>query len=442
MPLGSESILFIFSLLMLLCGDLVAQDKPQGPFDWGYRLRLRQEYTANNTDFSEATVDDNNYIRVRSQLWGSWAPSAQWKLYAMLNNEHRHWFKSNKGFEHQDFEIHEFIFENLYIEAKNLGGTPYGFTIGRQNLFYGEGFICWDGGPLDGSRTAYFNALVATAAFGKRRLDVHFISDPEKDEYLPLVNDQKQALVEWDETGAGIYYQDDSFEGRKAEAYYFYKNEKDDDNIYPESNIHTVGARLSGKGFDRLTFAVEGAVQLGNRGGPNRFGYGGYVWGKYALPIETTPLAVSAGSVYLSGDNVGTASYEGWDPVYSRWPKWSDLYIYTLAKEKGAAYWQNLAMPWLGIDLKPEAHISLEGRLYMMWAPEATGVACPAFQEPPCPVTSDFAYRGTLSIVRLNWTLNDYLAGCLIWEALQPGDYYLNGNDRAHFLRWEIMFKY
>ena len=435
-------ILMIIGLLSLLCGDHFAQDKPQGPFDWGYRLRIRQEYSANTTDFSNASADDNNYLRVRSQLWGSWMPSAQWKLYAMLNNEHRHWYKSNKGLENKPFEIHEFIFENLYVEAKGLGGTPFGFTIGRQNLFYGEGFICWDGGPLDGSRTAYFNALLATAAFGKRRLDAHVISNPEQDEYLPVVNNQDQPLIEWEETGAGLYYTDESFSERKLETYYFYKNEYDADGAVPESNIHTVGARFSGKGIERLTFAAEGAVQAGDRGSQSRFGYGGYVWGKYALPVERTPLSLSAGGIYLSGDDVASADYEGWDPVYSRWPKWSELYIYTLAKEKGPAYWQNLASPWFGINFSATQRITFEGRLYMMWAPEATGVACPAFQEPPCPVTNEFAYRGTLSIVKLNWTLNDYLAGYLLWEALQPGDYYLNGNDRAHFLRWEIMFKY
>ena len=104
----------------------------------------------------------------------------QWKLYTMLTNEHRHWFKSNKGLENKDFEIHELIFENLYLEGKKLGGSPFGFVVGRQNLFYGEGFICWDGGPLDGSRTAYFNALLVSRrrsrSAGSKRT---FLSDPE-----------------------------------------------------------------------------------------------------------------------------------------------------------------------------------------------------------------------------------------------------------------------
>jgi hypothetical protein len=273
----ARHVLSAVALLCFISGDLFAEGKPQSAFDWGYRLRLRQEYSANLSDFSNAVADDNNYIRVRSQLWGSWTPGAQWKLYAMLNNEHRHWFKSNKGLERQEFEIHELLVENLYIEGKNLGGTPFGFIAGRQNLSYGEGFICWDGGPLDGSRTGYFNALLFTASFGKRRLDAHLISDPERDRYLTPLNDQKQSVIEWDETGAGLYYTDESFEGHKLEAYYFFKNEKDEDGWFPESDIHTIGARASGKGFGRLTFAVEGAVQAGDRGAQERLAYGGYL---------------------------------------------------------------------------------------------------------------------------------------------------------------------
>ncbi|MCX5754251.1 MAG: alginate export family protein [Candidatus Krumholzibacteria bacterium] len=423
-------------LLCFISGDLFAEGKPESAFDWGCRLRLRQEYSENLSDFSNSLADDNNYLRVRSQLWGSWAPGAQWKLYAMLNNEHRHWYKSNKGLEYQEFEIHELVFENLYVEGTKIGGTPFGFIAGRQNLLYGEGFICWDGGPLDGSRTAYFNALVLTASFDKRRLDAHVLSGPERDRYLPIVNDQKQSMIEWDERGAGLYYTDESFDGRKLEAYYFFKNEKDESDAYPESDIHTIGARAAGKGFGRLTFAVEGAVQTGDRGAQKRLGYGGYLYGKYALPIERVPIALGAGSFYLSGDKPGSKdTYEGWDPVYSRWPKWSELYIYSLAKERGAAYWENVASLWFGLEVKPLDRIALEERIYPMWAPEP----------PPKADKTLFgagSYRGTLSIMKLSGTLNTYLSAYLLWEALFPGDYYFSGSDTAHFLRWEIMFKY
>jgi hypothetical protein len=425
------------ALLCFISGALMAEDKAPNAFDWGYRLRLRQEYGANLADFSNALADDNNYIRVRSQLWGSWAPDAHWKLYAMLNNEHRHWYKSTKGLENRPFEIHELIVENLYVEGKNLGGSPLGFVAGRQNLFYGEGFICWDGGPLDGSRTGYFNALLLTASFGKRRLEAHVISDPERDEYLPILNNQEQSMIEWDETGAGLYYTDESFEGRKLEAYYFYKNEKDEDGAYPESDIHTLGARASGKGFGRLTFAVEGAVQAGDRGAQERFAYGGYLSGKYALPVDRAPIALGLGAFYLSGDDPGsTGTYEGWNPVYSRWPKWGDLYIYSLAKERGAGFWENFASMWFGLEAKPLDRVTLEERIYPMWAPEPPPAGASAT------LFGSGSYRGTLSLMKLSGTLNKYLSAYVLWEALLPGDYYASGSDTAHFLRWEIMFKY
>ena len=424
------------ALLSFISGDLLAEDKPPSAFDWGFRLRLRQEYGANLSDFSNLLADDNNYVRVRSQLWGSWAPGAQWKLYAMLNNEHRRWYKSTKGLEDQPFEIHELIFENLYIEGKNLGGTPFGFVAGRQNLLYGEGFICWDGGPLDGSRTGYFNALLLTASFGKRRLEAHLISDPERDDYLPVLNDQNQPLIEWDETGAGLYYTDESFEGRKLEAYYFYKNENDEDGVYPESDIHTIGARASGKAFERLTFAAEGAVQAGDRGPQKRLAYGGYLSGKYALPVEHVPVSLGLGAFYLSGDDpVSADTYEGWNPVYSRWPKWGDLYVYSLAKERGAGFWENFASMWFGLEIKPLDRITLEERIYPMWAPEPP-------PDPGKPLFGSGSYRGTLSLMKLSGTLNKYLSAYILWEALLPGDYYAPGSDTAHFLRWEIMFKY
>ena len=412
-----------------------------GTFDWGARLRLRQEYLANVYDFSEATEDDHNCIRVRPQIWGSWAPGEHWKLYAMLTNEHRHWLKSNKGLEDRDFEIHELIFENLWVEGKRLGGTPFGFVLGRQNLFYGDGFVCWDGGPLDGSRTAYFNALVLKAEFEKRRVEAHFISNPEHDEYLPVANDQDQRLVEWKETGAGLYYVDESAGKRKVEAYYFYKNEKRTDGAFPESDIHTIGARASGKAPASLSYAVEGAVQLGGRGPDDRLGYGGQATLRRELPSWTP----SGGGIYLSGDDQSSEGYEGWNPVYSRWPKWSELYIYSLAGENGPAYWQNIASGWLGADISPGGRLALEMRVLFLWAPEARCEGCdPHSTALPSHVSGDFAYRGTLSTVKLVWNANPRVGGHLLWEMFEPGDYYeySGGRNAAHFLRWELLLAY
>lgn len=420
--------------IVLLAGaplDCVAKASSAPAFDWGYRLRLRQEYLANVYDFDENAADDTNYLRVRSQLWGSWAPNAEWKLFAMLNNEHRHWFKSNKGLEDRDFEIHELVFENLYVQGTKIGGTPFGFTLGRQNMMYGDGFVCWDGGPLDGSRTAYFNALLVNAVFDRRKIEAHVLSDPSRDDYLPVINDQEQRLVESRETGAGLYYTDKSIEGHTIEAYYFYKHETAAGDARPEADVHAIGARASGSSGARVSYAAEAALQTGDRGGRDILAAGAQLTGKYIVATERFPFTIAAGGIYLSGDDPGSAdAYEGWDPLYSRWPKWSDLYIYSLGAERGAAYWDNLAAGWLGVDVKLPRRLFLEEKIYAMWAPE--GGPAPAF-------AASSGRRGTLSLARLSATVNERLGAYLLWEAFVPGDYYVEGNDTAHFLRWEMM---
>jgi len=410
-----------------------ALDLDRDMLDWGFNLRVRQAYIRNGFDLSNDGADDWNYLRVRSQLWGSFLPAENWKVQAMLNNEHRHWLKSNRGYEVEKFKIDEVIIESLYLQGKKVGQTPIGFTVGRQNLFYGEGFICWDGGPLDGSRTAYFNAALVHVEWGKRRFDIHAISNPRQDDYLPVINSQDRSLIEWDETGAGFYYTDVSFEKKKLEAYYFYKNEDDPDNALPESEIHTLGARVSGNVIAPLTFAAEWAGQIGDRDMDHRLAYGGYLYGTYRAPLERS-LEISAGGIYLSGDDPNTGDYEGWNPMYARWPKWSELYIYTLANERGIAYWENLASGWLGANLKVHERMSLDAKVYAMWAPERPFAGAGLF--------GDGDYRGTLSIVKVDWNLKKYLTGHLLWEMLQPGDYYAAGSDTAHFLRWEFMFRY
>jgi len=429
-PLSLAAALAALLIPISAAADITADREM---LDWGFNLRLRQAYIQNGFDLSSESADDWNYLRVRSQLWGAFMPAENWKLHAMLNNEHRHWFKSNRGYEDGDFEIDEVIFESLYLQGKHVDGTPFGFTVGRQNLFYGEGFVCWDGGPLDGSRTAYFNAAVVHIEWGKRRFDVHAISDPQKDDYLPVINSQDRSMIEWDEQGAGFYYTDESYGKRKLEAYYFYKNEKDPDGVFPESDIHTLGVRVSGSAIGDLTFAAEGAGQIGDRDIAHRLAWGGYLYGTYRTPLAR-PLEISAGGIYLSGDDPSTDDFEGWDPVYSRWPKWSELYIYTLANERGVAYWENLASGWLGLNLKAHERVSLDAKVYAMWAPEQ-----------PFAGTGIFGggdYRGTLSIVKIDWNCKKYLTGHLLWEMLRPGDYYADGSDAAHFLRWEVIFRY
>lgn len=403
-------------------------------FKWGFRERIRQEYVMNAFDMENDLADDRNHIRVRTQLWLSYSPARNLELYMKINNEHRHYFKPDPDLDFDEF-IHEFIFENLYVKLSNIAGSPISAVVGRQNIIYGEGFLYMDGGPLDGSRTQYVNAVKVTASYENRTIEVHALADPKRDQYLPVVNSQDKDLIEWDESGGGLYYTDTSLPKTKMEGYYFYKREKHEEEAIPASNIHTFGARLSGKPLDWLSYAAEGAYQTGKR--VDEFdinAFGGYVYATAALPAMFEPK-LTLGMIYLSGDDQGTEKFEGWNPLYSRWPKWSDLYIYTYVTEYGVAYWSNFSAPFAMLSFKPMERLELVGTLRMMSAPQDT-------PRPWLDLFGSGSERGLLSIVRLNWSWTDYLSGHLVWNRVDPGDYYAEGSDPSHFLRWEFNIIY
>ena len=433
-------IIIILILNVIVSGVITAQfsdalASENSTFQYGFKERVRQTYLKNAFDLEDNKADDTNFIRVRSQLWGEWEPVEGWKLYTQVCNEHRHWFKSTKGYEDEDFKIDELILENLYIAIDRIGGSILSIKVGRQNIMYGESFLMMDGGPLDGSRTGYFNALRLKAETGKKYLEFHLVSDPTWDKYMPVLNSQHKNLIENDEKGAGVYYVDNSLTKKRIEGYYFYKCEN-----YPENgknNIHTTGARLSGEYSHDGSYAAEFALQLGDRFNHNRIGMGGYAHASYGFSTYLNP-AISAGLIYLSGDNPKTDEYEGWNPLYSRWPKWSSLYIYPLASfERGVAYWENLIAVNIKLSVNPIDNVNIDASLYYMKAPENSekGLSSPIILG-----TGD--ERGLLSILKLKWAYTDYLSGHLLWEHFIPGDYYLDGVNPADFLRCELSFKY
>ncbi|HUV37618.1 MAG TPA: alginate export family protein [Patescibacteria group bacterium] len=440
-----SAILCVMMLMVLtsfpfgIVREAAAGEEPAAPrFKWGFAERIRQAYILNGIDLENDTDDDRNYIRVRSQLWASLRPSEGIELYAMLNNEHRHWMKPDT-----DFDIDELIFENLYLRLDRIGGSPVSVIVGRQNIMLGEGFILLDGGPLDGSRTAYLNAFRMIVEDEERSFELHVISDPHRDEYFPRINSKQKPLIEWDETGAGLYFTEKKLSRLRFEGYYEFKREKQEDDLLLETKLHTFGVRVSGSPYERLGIAGELAVQRGERGDGDRRGAGGYFHATYAVPAPLEPK-FTAGAIYLSGDDPKTADYEGWDPLYGRWPKWSELYIYTLIRETGVAYWTNMFAPYLGVTLKPHERLELIARGYLVSTPEEAPQVWDAGLEEWrfLAMFGDGQRRGTLMTAQLKWSFTEYLSGHLLWERFDPGSYYHDGADTAHFLRWEIYFKY
>jgi hypothetical protein len=439
------------AVVLMLCGCALAsaqsgpQPVPANPtIELGFEERVRMEDWDDIVDHSSATNDLRTQIRFRSRLWASWKPSARLEAVAGIINENRKITDPDMAYNGR-----EVVFETLWVDWKL--GRGWAARPGRQNLMRGEGFVLFDGSPLDGSRTAYFNALNAYRTFGKSKLELLAISNPCTDQYLPRFNEAEkpselQRLVEWNERAVGVYITYAELPHTGLEGYVFYKTETDDYRapshplFQPDRRLGAVGGRVVqslGRGFSLIG---EAAYEVGRQdarpgtGGSSQElrAWGGYVRLRKELGGKAKPT-LSLAYIGMSGDNPGTSTIEGWDPLFSRWPKWSELYIYSLAPETGAAYWTNTGMWEAEVRVTPVKPLSLRAVYYRMAAYESLGARGGIFG----PGTT----RGDLFQVRADLTVGKSWKGHVLYEHLAPGDFY-SGQDGGHFLRFEVIYTF
>jgi hypothetical protein len=124
---------------------------------------------------------------------------------------------------------------------------------------------------------------------------------------------------------------------------------------------------------------------------------------------------------------------EGWDPIFSRWPKWNESYIYTLTRESRQAYWSNLSSLYASLAFDFGAR---SDGLIMVQQMGAGRV-----QEGTFPGGSG-RDRGTLLKGRLNYKISKFLSGRVIWEHFVPGSFYFAGASSYDWIQFEMIFRY
>ena len=217
-------------------------------FKVSFSERFRFVSWDNAVDLDASQDSRNTFTRHRTGLMVAWTPLSRLELGVKLTNEFRYYFVP----EGRDFTLHEVFFDNLYVDWVRPGDLPLGLKLGRQNIMLGEGFVVMDGHPLDGSRSAYFNAVRMDVFLPQQnRLIVFYTYVPETDDLLPVLNDQDQPLLEQPEEGIGIYYS-----GQRAntgmEAYVIRKTIRRTEAHPVRSRINTLGGRMVyplGRGF-------------------------------------------------------------------------------------------------------------------------------------------------------------------------------------------------
>lgn len=417
-------------LSLLAAGVLTAADGPASPFYFELTERLRVEATDNALTLDSGVGGDLSYTRARTSLLGRWTPNSGLRFDLKLTNEFRYYL-SPPG---REFTMNETVVDQLYARWERPGFT---LTVGRQDLFLGEGFVVADGGPLDGSRTYYFNAARfdwEPASFGK--LTLLYLYQPETDDLLPVINDQEQPMVEQAEQGIGLFYAGKAGTAG-VEAYVLGKIQEANDKFPHDSDFYTFGCRAVAPLHPALTLTAEGAGQWGTFQDADMAAYGGYAYFDWSpgwdLPL---PAVLTLGGIYLSGDDPATTDWEGWDPAFSRWPKWSESYIYTQAKEfKRPAYWSDLRSLYLAARFQLGPQWDYRFAFHHLTAPEPSSASAGY-------ADGGGSTRGGLCINRLTFKDGKKLSGHLIWELFVPGDHYFDEADRYGWFRVELSYKF
>ena len=168
-----------------------------------------------------------------------------------------------------------------YVQLKNFIYSPLTLTIGRQNLWFGRGFIVGANQQNPGNNTSNTNTIQGAGAQGGNLAAPEYTGINSFDAikavldfdpwtitgiYSIIEENSIQARDNVDLWGLNVGYKFNKYNG-EAEAYWFYKADRDVQlfsAIKDNSNdVHTFGVRGSFDPISWITVAGEGAVQGG-----------------------------------------------------------------------------------------------------------------------------------------------------------------------------------
>lgn len=431
-------LLTVLAAIMGLSVVAVAADVK----NWGAYARIRHEYWKNAFDLEDTSRDDRSFYRMKFSLWGQHKFNDSWSGFAKLTNESRSYIIYEGG--DAGYMIHEAVFDSLYFDWKNMLGWNVDARLGRQDLLglYGENFLFADGTPLDGSRTFYFNAAKFNWKMAEgKAMDVLVIGNPKEDKLLPVINEYKtsagvktQLNATEDAAFAAILKLDPNKECH-IEPYFIYKTETGTALSATDTKLNTIGffrRHIMGS----FTTRIQLAYQTGDYGTAKRTGLGAYAFVDKNFEGALKPVAC-LGYVTLSGDDKGTVDNEGFDPLFSRFPLYSEYYSLELMKESGSSYWTNMNIVKLQGSIVPFNKSKFTVGYNMISAPQKGAAAATAFY-------GTGTTRGNLISVRLDYKFDEKgdVTGYLYGEQLAPGDFYASTADAGMFSRAEIQLKY
>jgi len=448
---------------------------PVPSFNWGGDLRLRNEYFNNALTLNEGAVrHEQDYFRFRERIWASVMPVTNVSVNARFSGEQREWMKpsyaSQFGPGQEGLEWRYGILDNAYAKWSNIGGVPLTLSAGRQDVQFGEPLNWWlvaDGTPGDGSWTFFLDSIRGTfdAKEIKTKFDVVYIyQNARPDAWMPTLGESGQKspsayyLTEQNEQGAILYLSNKSMDNLQLDGYFIYKRDNKEFANGDNADIYTFGGKISGTPTPHLAYSVEGAYQLGRKqdatvgaayvNSPTDWravnAYGGnakLTW----LCKDKFDNQFSVAGEYLSGDDPKTkGTDEMFDVLWGRWPRWSELYIYSYIYEtsKKIAQMNNIIRIGPTWTVTPLKDTTFSATYNALFSPESTPTRAIDAGAPTSTIFSrDGNFRGHYLQTVLKHKFNDHVSAHLWGEFIWMGNYYKQ-QDLMSFLRAEVLFTF
>ncbi|MCB2206330.1 hypothetical protein KQI65_16420 [bacterium] len=428
----------VATFLMLIACSVTAQ---QGTDDFSFSVDHRSRLVSWDKGLFPVNGWEALFSRHRTIVGATWKPLSEIELHAALGNEFFSWYESPDG---RDFTLDEIFFDNLYLRWKPEA-VPLTLTVGRQNMMFGEGFVMMDGSPLDGSRSIYFNALRADwVSQPGHTLTAFALHQPPKEDLLPVIHAVDRALFEEESNAVGVYYRGTLSDDDDLDAYYLLAGRRVDagEGEVPRSadTYHMPGIRYTRSLHPRWRVTGEANVQLGRRssaahpGGMAQQAWSWYAYASWVPLFESVDpadgsfpssassagnglrkaplLTCEAGMYQYSGggdaDN-GSPISQQFAPLFARWPKWSESFIYTLiAIRGGVAEWTNVMAPFVRCRWHIGGPLTLRAMLQRLYSVSATSASWPG----------DDGGIGTLGILEVKYDSGRGLTGHVLMERM------------------------
>ena len=431
-------------------------------FTWGGDVRVRNEYFNGALTLSDvAPTHEQDLFRVRARLWSAATIAPDFTFNLRLAAEPRIWEERAFAKQHPGTgtEDRYGILDNCNLKWAHAFDLPLTITAGRQDVQFGDPLNWWlvgDGTPSDGSWSFFLDSVRATldAPEIKTKFDVVCIDQHARpDTWLPILGSEgTYSLVEQNERGLILYASNKSVPDTQADAYFIFKQ---DDAVFAYSDtgdIYTVGGKLSGTPAPHWSYSAEGAWQWGwkrdssvrtpvNLGAVRR-DIQAYGWNAKLSYLCKDPMdnQVSLVGEFLSGDDPGTTGKdEMFDVLWGRWPRFSELYIYSYPMETAGKVAQlnnllRLGTSWSFVPVKGTT-ISLT---YNAWfAPESV----PTRALNPALFNGNGHFRGNFGQLWVKHQFSKHLSGQVWAEVLREGNYYAR-RDLLSYLRAEMQVNF